>query len=179
MKRLLTLFFTILIPLSLGIANGVAIVDASKAIYLRLDSTTVDVGGCRTNIQNNHYSIFYKHGFSSRCEVWISSFRTSERYPASLENRHTMVCCFSCWDKTGYNPAWKWRFYLSNLVSYLGKTPLYFSIPQPIQTDSTLAIELTYVEFLPYVFGNVNYVYPSDYHLIQSNVIGVQRFDLG
>jgi Ca-activated chloride channel family protein len=178
MKKLLLLIVIFLIPLSFGVANGVAIVDASKAIYLRLDSTIVNVsviGQISKTITTQYFTntdsvAVVKYGFplSEQSSAIQLRWRVGTQwYVASVAGTKQ--------DTTlpgggSVSP---------NLVSYLGKTPLYFSIPQSIKTDSTLAIELTYVEFLPYTFGNVSYVYPSDYHLIQSSVIGLQKLDFG
>ena len=64
------------------------------------------------------------------------------------------------------------------LLSYLGENPLVYSIEQILLPDSTITIELTYVELLPYKFGLVNYYYPNDYSLIQPGAINIQKFDL-
>lgn len=62
-----------------------------------------------------------------------------------------------------------------DIIFYLGKTPLYFSIPQPVSHDSTLIVELTYVELLPYKYGKVTYDFPGDYHYIQSGMLPLQE----
>jgi Ca-activated chloride channel family protein len=64
----------------------------------------------------------------------------------------------------------------ANLVSFLGKTPLYFDIQQEVPKDSTLTFELTYVELLKYENGNVTYTYPNDYRLIQATAFVLQNF---
>jgi Ca-activated chloride channel family protein len=177
MRKYLFLFMTLLLPLSIGLANGVAIVDASQAIYLRLDSSIVSVsviGQISKTITTQYFTntrstAAVKYGFPLSEQASAIQLRwrlASQWYTASIAGTKQ--------DTTlpgEGGPA------SPNLVSYLGNTPLYFSIPQPIPIDSTLAVELTYVEFLPYAFGNVTYVYPSDYHLIQSNAIGLQKLD--
>ncbi|MCF7913176.1 MAG: VWA domain-containing protein [Candidatus Cloacimonetes bacterium] len=51
---------------------------------------------------------------------------------------------------------------------YLGETPLYFSNDQVIiEQGGELLMEITYVQLLPYAFGNVDFYYPNDYSLIQ------------
>ena len=179
MKKFLLLLVSFLIPLSFTLANGVAIVDASKAVYLRLDSTTVYVsviGQISKTITTQYFTntdsvAVVKYGFPLFEQASAIQLRWrigTQWYVASVAGTKQDTTL----PGSGGSVS-------QNLASYLGKTPLYFSIPQPIQTDSTLAVELTYVEFLPYEFGNVNYVYPSDYRLIQSNVIGLQRLDFG
>jgi Ca-activated chloride channel family protein len=64
------------------------------------------------------------------------------------------------------------------LEDYLAESePLFFSIPQSVQADSSLVVELSYVRLLPYSFGNVDYVYPHDYRSIQTAPLEEQRFD--
>jgi len=67
-----------------------------------------------------------------------------------------------------------------NLKIFLGETPLLFDIPQPVAPDSELVVELTYVQLLPYEFGKVNFTYPNDYSLIQTDILNYQelRFEL-
>jgi Ca-activated chloride channel family protein len=66
---------------------------------------------------------------------------------------------------------------LQSLKTYLGRTPLYFSIPQQVKNDSTLTVELTYVQLLKYEFGYVDFLYPSDYRLIQNASLNYQLFE--
>lgn len=64
------------------------------------------------------------------------------------------------------------------LKQYLGSNPLFFDIIQKIDKDSTITVELTYVELLKYKFGNVKYLYPNNYQSIQTNVLVKQEFNL-
>jgi len=61
-----------------------------------------------------------------------------------------------------------------DLADYLGSTPLYFNIEQGIQPDSLLTVELTYVQLLPYEFGNVDLFYLNNYSLIQTSAVDQQ-----
>ena len=171
------LFFTIfLLPLSYIFANGVAIVNAHSSLYLRLDSTSVKVtvvGQISKTITTQYFTntgseaqVKYAFPLSEQASavqlrwevdsVWYTASVSGTKQDTTLPGEGT--------------PS-------DNLMTYLGKTPLYFSIPQTIKANSALIVELTYVEFLPYSFGKVSYVYPSDYHLIQSGAIDVQRLD--
>jgi Ca-activated chloride channel homolog len=59
-----------------------------------------------------------------------------------------------------------------NLQQYLGETPLYFSSEDAIiQPDSLFQVELTYVQLLPYTFGDVDFYYPNNYSSIQSYIL--------
>ncbi len=66
------------------------------------------------------------------------------------------------------------------IVDYMGETPLYFNIPQVVQPDSELVVQVTYVEFLPYSFGNVDFSYANDYTGLQSGNLESQtlQFEL-
>ncbi|MGE5313083.1 MAG: VWA domain-containing protein [Acidobacteriota bacterium] len=158
--------------------NGVAIIDAVKAKYLQLDSTTVTVSVIGQIAKTTTTQYFRNTGTAPA--VTKFGFPLSEQASA-IQLRWkagtvwaTAAIAGAKQDTTlpggGGTPA-------ASLVSYLGKTPLYFPIPDTIRTGAALAVELTYVEFLPYASGNVSYVYPSDYHLIQSGAIMRQRFD--
>ena len=63
----------------------------------------------------------------------------------------------------------------TNLRTHLGSTPLFFGIPQQTKRDSLLVIEITFVQLLPYSFGNVIFNYPNDYHLIQTALMSLQE----
>ena len=47
---------------------------------------------------------------------------------------------------------------------------LIYSLDQPIHGDSTLMVELVYVELLEYKLGKVNYNYPNDYDIIADSI---------
>jgi hypothetical protein len=59
----------------------------------------------------------------------------------------------------------------ANLLAYLGGTPLYFKFTNELLENSEIQVELSYVELLPYSFDEVTFKYPSDYSLIQSEII--------
>ncbi len=62
-----------------------------------------------------------------------------------------------------------------DLKSYMGTTPLYFDIPDEIGAGSTIIVEISYVELLPYEFGNVDFYHPNNYQLIQSGFVDLQE----
>ena len=177
MRKFWFLFISLIIPFSYVSANGVAVVDAGNGIYLRLDSTIVNVAVAGQISKTTTTQYFKNTGSTAEVKY---AFPLPEQASAiqlrwRVESKwYTASVSGSKQDTTlpggGGNV-------LPELQTYLGKTPLYFSIPQSVKSDSTLAVELTYVEFLPYSFGNVNYVYPSDYHLIQSGAIALQKFN--
>ncbi len=65
---------------------------------------------------------------------------------------------------------------MASLKSYLGEKPLFFSLPRKLKPDSLVTVELTYVELLPYKFGNVQYLYPNNYRPIQTTALQTQTF---
>ncbi|MEN8194419.1 MAG: VWA domain-containing protein, partial [Bacteroidota bacterium] len=64
-----------------------------------------------------------------------------------------------------------------SLKEYLGLTPLYFEFDDELLADSTIIIELKYVQLLKYDFGNVSFAYPNNYQLIQNQPILIQKFE--
>ncbi|MBI5219246.1 MAG: VWA domain-containing protein [Bacteroidia bacterium] len=62
-----------------------------------------------------------------------------------------------------------------NLEAYLGATPLFFSPKDTILPDSSITVELTYVQLLPYKFNKVNFYYPNGYNLIQTSPLNSQE----
>ena len=170
-----TLFALVLLISSTAFSNGVAVIDAHNRVYLRLDSSFVAVNvegqiATTTTIQyftNTTSATTIKYGFPLSEQASATKLRwfvAGEWHSASVAGAKQDTSL----PGGGGTPD-------PDLMTYLGKTPLYFSVPDTIHTDSILAVELTYVELLPYAFGSVKYVYPSDYHLIQSNAIVMQE----
>ncbi len=175
MKRFLSMFILIAMLTSVAFANGVLVIDGRTGIYLRLDSTVVNVDVQSQIAITTTTQYYYNAGASN---FGIFAFPLPEQ--ASAVRLRTGVA--GIWETAridsvrqdttipgGTSPA--------NLTTYLGHTPLFYTLPQYIRHDSTIAVELTYVELLPYTDGSVSYTYPSDYHLIQSSVIQRQRFN--
>lgn len=65
-----------------------------------------------------------------------------------------------------------------NLRQYLGGNPLFYDIEQPLSFDSTMVVELSYVELLPYSFGTVTYRFPNNYQAIQITHLLSQQMNL-
>ena len=59
---------------------------------------------------------------------------------------------------------------------YLGETPLLFDIEQFVKPDSSVTVELSYVQLLPYEFGNVDFAFPNRYGAVQSTPVAEQTF---
>lgn len=176
MKKYFLSVFFVLANATLIFSNGVGIVNASNALYLKLISSTVEVQvenqvGIITTTQTfkNNFAnaVVYKYGFplpegasaiSLRWYIngiWQEALITPEPPDTTLPG--------------GGDPD-------PNLLTYLGDVPLYFNVTDTLFVDSLTIFEVTYVQFLPYTFGNVSFTYPNDYHLIQTASLDVQHF---
>lgn len=158
--------------------NGVAIVDAENAVYLRLIESTVDVSvesqvaviktrQVFRNTYNGDRIIKYAFPLPGTANAtslrWLLAGVWYEAPIAPVPQ-----------DTTGPGPGGK---LYPDLKSYLGETPLFYDLTEPVRKDSLVIIELTYVQLLPYEFGKVNFTYPNDYHLIQSTFVEKQELD--
>lgn len=56
-----------------------------------------------------------------------------------------------------------------NLLAYLGETPLYFRMLQGIAPGASIAVEITYVELLPYANARVELFAGADYSLVSTS----------
>ena len=167
----------ILLGVSLALSNGVAIVDATNDVYLKLLSSEVEV-----TVENQ-----------------VAIVKTTNIYLNNLATDTTIKYAFPM-PENGSATGLRWQVDgewheatisplppdtslpgpggpSPNLTNFLGGTPLYFNFEQQIQKDSTLIVELTYVQLLQYEFGDVEFSYPNDYHLIQTDVLELQKLD--
>lgn len=173
MKKIFILFFFLLL-ISNANSNGVGVVNASLGTYLKLTGTKIE-----TSVQ-----------------LQISITKTSQTFYNNLGNDKTVAYAFPLPDgASGIGLKWKlngeWHTapisptpqdtslpggtMNSNLRTYLGAKPMFFSIPDQVKRDSTLIVEMTYVQFLKYDFGSVFYNYQNDYRLIQNQTIESQE----
>jgi len=178
MKKLIFEIFQFVIISSL-FANGVGIIDASNEVYLPLLHSEVDV------------SVESQIAVVTTTQTFHNDFGvdTAIKYAFPLPEEASATDLFwkinGQWYQANFNeipqdttlpggtPA-------PNLVNYLGGTPVYFNVPDTLHADSSLIVKLVYVQLLPYSFGNVDFEYPNDYHLIQNSFLDVQElnFDL-
>lgn len=179
MKKLLFLIAMLITRFPL-LANGVCVVDADAAQYLRLISSDVQVEvynqiaiTVTTQEFKNEFStnVNFKYGFpmpdggSATALRW---FTNGQWYEAdfSTEQQDTIL------------PGPGGGTSNTSLLNYLGASPLYLEINESLEPDSTITIELTYVELLPYKFGIVKYTCPNNYQLIQNIPFNEQHFNL-
>ncbi len=174
MKKIFTLLFFLLL-ISNANSNGVGVVNASLGTYLKLTGTKIE-----TSVQ-----------------LQISITKTSQLFLNNLGSDKTVAYAFPLPEgASGIGLKWKlngeWHTAQisptpqdtslpggtmnTNLRNYLGAKPMFFTIPDQVKRDSTLIVEMTYVQFLKYDFGSVYYNYRNDYRLIQNQTVEYQEF---
>ncbi|MCD6661276.1 MAG: VWA domain-containing protein [Lentimicrobium sp.] len=149
-------------------AHGVAVVNATTGIYLRVESSNQSVMVydqvatiVSTQVFRNQTgaTTAVKYAFPLHEEASATSLRWM------INNTwYTAIFAPSPQDTSlpgGGDPD-------PELMAYLGDSPLFFDIPDLVAADSSIVIEITYVELLPYNFSLVEFDYPNDYSLIQS-----------
>ena len=175
MKKLNTLFVFLLFSYSI-LANGVGVVNANEDIYLKLISSTVNV-----SVENQVAIIKSTQIFKNNL-TYDAAFKYAFPLPEEASaiglrwfiggKWHNAVISATPQDTTfpgGENPS-------QTFLNYIGQTPLYFDFSKSLAPDSLITIELTYVEFLKYKFGKVQFEYPNDYKVIQTDVLNKQEF---
>jgi Ca-activated chloride channel family protein len=171
--------FLVLVLIALVYGNGVAVVNGSTPEYLDLVSSyvTVDVENQvavtttkQTFINHIGGSTNFKYAFPMSEQASAISLRWFIHGEWHMASFSASPQDTSLTGGEGESPA-------SSLKNYLGASPLYFNISEALENDSLVTVELTYVEFLPYEFGEVSYQYPNDYSLIQTANVDTQYFD--
>lgn len=176
MKKLIILFGMIVLLSSKVFSNGVAIVNASTGVYFRLLSSNVFVN-VEGQISVTKTTLVYKNTMPTDT---VTKFAFPLPDGASATGLRWLIG--GIWREASISPnpqdtSLPGGPMNSNLRTHLGSTPLFFGIPQRVKKDSLLTVELTYVQLLPYSFGNVFFNYPNDYHLIQTTVLSLQQLD--
>ncbi len=155
-------------------ANGVAIVDGKNAIYLKLTKSEITVSvesqvaiikSKQTYLNNLGSDKVIKYAFplpESATATNLTWLLEGVLYHASIAPTPQ--------DTTTPGPG----EIDPDLKEYLGETPLYADLLQPIKKDSLLVVELSYAQLLPYAFGDVNFFFPADYSLIQTAFLDEQ-----
>ncbi|MBK8984145.1 MAG: VWA domain-containing protein [Ignavibacteria bacterium] len=155
-------------------SNGVGVVNASLGTYLKLTSSNINVS----------------------VELQVSVTKTRQLFLNNLGSDKLVTFAFPLpqgASATGLRWKINGEWFLApispspqdttlpggtmnqNLRNFLGATPLFFPITQLLKADSSLIVELTYVQLLSYDFGNVYFDYPNDYRLIQNQTIESQE----
>lgn len=161
-------------------ASGVCIVDAFDAIYFQLLSNQVSVM-VNDQIATVKTTQAYRNVTGSDAVIKYAFPLSEEASATNIRWKlggiwYTATISPTPQDTTlpggggGEDPD-------PNLVAYLGETPMYFNLMDTIPSDSSLIIELTYVQLLPYSFSKVDFFFPNDYSLIQSIPLNLQELD--
>ena len=179
MKKLIFLFAAVtslFLCSGTTIANGVGVINAGTGVYLKLNSSQVNV-----SVQNQVAVITTSQTFFNQLPTdTVMSFAFPLPEGASATGLRWFVG--GVWYQAAISPTPQDTTLPGgttnqNLKTYLGNTPLFFHIPDRVKKDSTIIVELTYVQLLPYKFGDVNFSYPNDYHLIQSTILNTQELN--
>jgi flagellar hook assembly protein FlgD len=157
------------------LANGVAIIDAETGTYLNLVNSEVQVNvksqvavitSTQTFKNTTGSPKVIKYGFPLPGTANATALRwkiNGSWYQASFAPTPQ--------DTTTPGPGTT----NEDLKSYLGETPIYFDIEDAVKADSFLIVEISYVQLLPYEFGNVDFIYTNDYSRIQSSILDEQN----
>lgn len=177
MKRGFLLGCTLFLIASSIQANGVAVVDASQGVYLRLLESHVDVqvenqiAVVRTqqvfwnNVRDGvrvKYAFPLPNGASATALSWIVNGQVFEAEVVPKPQSNAL-------------PG-SGNFIDFDLLGYLGGTPLLLDVEEQIPFDAQIRVTLTYVQRLPYALGDVRFRYPSAYNNLQDEAIAEQRF---
>ncbi len=176
MKRLLLTFAITALLSTTALANGVAIVDVNNAIYLRLKQSEVSV-----QVENQVAIVTTTQVFKN---IFNEDKKVKYGFPmpdgASATNLKFEID--GQWYEAQFAPTPADTSLPGpggeidpNLKTFLGDTPLYYDLEYEVKKDAILKIQLTYVQFLSYEFGKVDFYYQSDYRLIQTYPIDIQK----
>lgn len=178
MRTLIT-FALVTLLWSASKANGVAVVDAGSGVYLQLTASFVNVTvenqiaiTKTTQVFKNQFSTakYIRYAFPMPASASAVKLRRQSNgiwYEANLGASAQDTILPGGGGGTGTNQI---------LKNYLGNFPLYFTVLEPVEPNSTVTIELTYVELLPYKNGVVTCNYPAAYTSIQPGTLGTQQF---
>ena len=177
-RSLFTLFISILtISLSSHLySNGVSVVNAATGIYLKLTSSDVLVN-CESQVSVVTATQIFLNNLGADKNIKYAFPMPEGASAISLRWKINGL-----WYQAQINPnsqdtGLPGGSMNNNLKTHLGSTPLFFTIPQTVKTDSSLIVELKYVKLLPYSFGNVTFTFPNNYSLIQTAILNSQVLD--
>lgn len=180
MKQLIFLFAAVSVSLFLCTrstnANGVGVINANTGIYLNLKNSQVNV-----SVQNQVAVITTSQTFLNQLPT-DTSMTFAFPLPDGASATGLRWYVDGIWHQAAISPtpqdtSLPGGSTNQNLKTYLGGSPLFFPIPDRVRKDSSIIVELTYVQLLPYKFGNVTFNYPNDYHLIQNSILNLQELN--
>ncbi len=179
MKKILLPLLFLAVFAGQAFSTGVAIVDISKAYYLKLVDNHIQVQVenqvaivTSTQTFKNFYNTAkkVKYGFpmpedgsATELDFYVDGHWYSATFSASPQDTSL--------PHSGEEMD-------ANLKEYLGDTPLFYNIEHEVPAGGDLIVRLKYVQLLPYKFGKVNFEYKGDYRLLQTAPVVEQSFDL-
>ncbi|MBN1349662.1 VWA domain-containing protein [candidate division KSB1 bacterium] len=158
-SRALCIF--VLISLTSAKADGVMKVLNLPYTYLQLTAVEIhaDINNQvaqttsrQTFINNLHQDVELKYGFPLPLTASVTRLRWTKHglsYQAELVGKPQ--------DTTAVNPGGEID---RQFVDYIGQNPFYFSFRDSLAHDSTIVVEVTYIQLLKYDSGQVIYRYP-------------------
>ncbi|HAP36190.1 MAG TPA: hypothetical protein DCQ28_09715, partial [Bacteroidetes bacterium] len=156
-------------------ANGVGVINASTGVYARMNASIVTV-----NVDDQVAIVSTKQTFKNILAV-EQTIKYAFPLPEGASGLNLRWYINGVWSTAVFSSSPQdttlpggGGTVAQNLKNFLGTTPLYFGIPEKLKKDSLLIIELTYVQLLSYKNGNVDFVYPNDYRLIQTASVDSQ-----
>jgi len=177
-KSLFTLFaFILTFTLSSHIfSNGVSVVNAATGIYLKLTNSHVQVN-CESQVSVVTATQIFLNDLGADKNIKYAFPMPEGASAISLRWKINGIWYLAQINPNSQDTGLPGGTMNNNLKTHLGSTPLFFTIPQTVKTDSNLIVELKYVKLLPYSFGNVTFIFPNDYHLIQTAILNTQELD--
>ncbi|HTX19656.1 MAG TPA: VWA domain-containing protein [Bacteroidota bacterium] len=181
MKKISSILISLFLYLwpHLALGNGVLVVDAAKGKCIPLSYSDVNV------MVDNQVAIITTTQFFRNADTASITMKYAFPVPEGASatrlrwkrGNDWYTAVFSATKQDTSLPGGTGTI-ASSLSTYLGATPLYFGFDFPLKGDSVLAVELTYVQLLPYKNGLVNFSYPNDYHLIQTAPLDSEHLSL-
>ncbi len=179
MKKLILIVNIFALISNLLSANGVVFNTAKSGSYLTLTESSVNVT-IENQVANTTTTQIFKNNISDNLSIKYAfplpegASATALRYKINGKWYEAIFAPVPQDTTTGGGPG----VTDYKLKLYLGNNPLYFEIDQKIAFDSTIIVELTYVELLKYKFGKVKYIYPNNYQDIQSGYLIKQEINV-
>lgn len=177
MRTILTVILTSIVFSTICYGNGVAVTNAPNGVYLHLDSSFVS-----TEIENQVGITTVRNSFTNN-----SGSSASPKYCYPLPEGASATGLR--WSTAGVwhvgevsiapqDTVLPGGAMNDSLKAYLGDTPFYFNLGEVVPSGSTILVEFTYVELLPYAWGDITYTFKNDYHQIQVGLLSTQSLEL-
>lgn len=181
MRTAITTLLYFILSYSIAFCNGIGIVDGSQGIYLTVKETNtivqvkdqIAITTTTQILQNNtgaEVNIKYGYPLNENANPiglrWNYDNEWNEASVNSLPQDNSIPGGGS----GGSN------IIKQELKDYLGDNPLFFSPNDTIAIGSTIILEITYVELLPYFLGEVTYEHKNDISSLQSEIVDKQSF---